>query len=400
MMRILADENIPFVTDAFKSLGEVVTRAGREMTRNDVRDADILLVRSVTKVNETLLADSPVKFVATATIGTDHIDLDYLQQQKIGFSAAAGSNANSVAEYVMAALLHHTGNERISLSGKVLGVVGVGHIGSKVVHYAEKLGMRVLQNDPPLARQTGESRFVPLDDLMPADFITVHVPLTRTGIDKTLHLFELARLKKMKPGSVLINTSRGPVVATDAAREILKSGHLKAMVLDVWENEPNIEIDLLKRVQLASPHIAGYSFDGKVNGTQMIYQAACDYFHQPVNWNPQNAMPQPDQPEFRLNAANKSAEAVLNEAVRHAYAITADDARLREITRLSPAEQGAYFDRLRKDYPRRREFSNYRILLRNGTNTLAEKLIWLGFRVILDSLKCRGTVRPDTRISI
>jgi erythronate-4-phosphate dehydrogenase len=398
-MKIVADENIPFVAEAFQSLGEVVTRPGRQLVPADLADADILLVRSVTKVAEKLLTGSSVKFVATATIGTDHIDLEFLRHRQIGFSSAAGSNANSVAEYVVAALLHHASREKIPLSGKILGVVGVGNIGTKIVTYAEKLGLHVLQNDPPRARETGDPRFLPLDDLMHADFITLHVPLTRDGSDPTLHLFDLPRLRKMKPGGVLINSSRGPVVETAAARKILKTGHLNAMLLDVWENEPNIDINLLKLVELGSPHIAGYSFDGKVNGTQMIYQAACTYFQQPATWDPQTVLPPPESPELVLNARGKSDEEILNEAVRKAYSITADDAQLRQIISLSPEERGAFFDQLRKNYPRRREFFNYRILLQHATNALAEKLIWLGFQVILDSLKCRATLRPEKRIS-
>jgi len=397
-MKILADENIPFVADAFQSLGEVVTRPGRQITPTDLADAGILLVRSVTKVDENLLAGSPVKFVATATIGTDHMDLDYLKHRQIGFRSAVGSNANSVAEYVVAALLHHACANKISLAGKVLGVVGVGNIGTKVVYFAEKLGLRVLQNDPPRARQTGDPRFLPLDDLMIADFITVHVPLTRDGIDATFHLFDRSRLQKMKPGSLLINSSRGPVVETATAREIVQRGHAK-LVLDVWENEPNIDMDLLNWVESGSPHIAGYSFDGKVNGTLMIYQAACAFFQQPATWNPQDVLPVKIT-EFVINARGKSDEEVLHEAVRQAYSIADDDARLRKITSLPPAEQGLFFDQLRKNYPVRHEFFNYRILLQHGTNTLAEKLIWLGFQVILDSLKCRVTLRPEKRISI
>lgn len=397
-MKILADENIPFVAEAFQTLGEVVTRPGRQIAPADLADAEILLVRSVTKVDEKLLAGSPVKFVATATIGTDHIDLDYLKHRQIGFSSAAGSNANSVAEYVVAALLHHASQKKILLTGKILGVVGVGNIGTKVVHYATKLGMQVLQNDPPRARQTGDPRFLPLDELMHADFITVHVPLTRDGIDATWHLFDRPRLQKMKPGSLLINSSRGPVVETAAAREILQRGHA-ALVLDVWENEPNIDIDLLNLVELGSPHIAGYSFDGKVNGTHQIYQAACAFLQQPATWNPQDALPV-QITEFVINARGKSDEEILHEAVRQAYSIADDDTRLRPISSLAPAEQGAFFDQLRKNYPKRREFLNFRILLQHGTNALAEKLIWLGFQVILDSLKCRVTLRPEKRISI
>ena len=204
----------------------------------------------------------------------------------------------------------------------------------------------------------------------------------------------------MKSGSVLINSSRGPVVATNAAREVLQAGHLKTMILDVWENEPNIDIDLLDLVQLGTPHIAGYSFDGKVNGTQMIYQAACLHFNQPIVWDPQTVLPQPENPEFILNTCCKSDEEVLYEAVSGVYAITRDNENLRQLTQLPPEERGRYFDNLRKNYPRRREFFNCRVLLQGGTNLLADKLSGLGFQVVFNSPKCTGVVKPVSRISI
>ncbi|MCI0514383.1 4-phosphoerythronate dehydrogenase, partial [candidate division KSB1 bacterium] len=273
-MKIIADENIPFVREAFKNLGNVITFSGRKITNDAVMDAEILLVRSITPVDETLLKNTTVKFIATATIGMDHLDIEYLKSQKIGFSNAAGSNANSVAEYIITALLHHACLNQISLKGKSLGIVGVGNIGSKMVRYARALGMEVVQNDPPLARATGAPYFQPLDELMDCDFITLHVPLTMEGIDRTYHLFNKERIMKMKPGSVLLNSSRGSVVATEAAIKALWQHHLKALILDVWENEPEIDLELLKLVEIGTPHIAGYSYDGKINGTRMIYEAA------------------------------------------------------------------------------------------------------------------------------
>jgi erythronate-4-phosphate dehydrogenase len=380
-MKIVADENIPFVKNAFENLGEVILCTGRNMTNEIVRDADILLVRSVTPVNADLLAGSRVKFAATATIGMDHLDEAYLNQAGIGFTNAAGSNSNSVAEYIMAALLTFAIRRNISLAGKVLGVVGVGNIGSKVVRKAEGLGMKVLQNDPPLARQTGEKRFIPLDDLMDADFITAHVPLTKEGIDKTFHLFNQERLSQMKSGSVFINASRGGVHHTEAVKKMVQSGHPEAVILDVWENEPHIDGELLRQVELGTPHIAGYSFDGKVNGTIMIYQAACRYFGLPPTWDAARAMPQPEPAEFVLDAANKSDEQALYELIIQIYSIEADDRNLRKFNELSADERGAYFDRLRKNYPQRREFLNYEINVKNGKPSLKSKLAILGFHV-------------------
>lgn len=380
-MKILADENIPYVKQAFESLGEVTLHPGRTMSNEIVRDADILLVRSVTKVNRELLDGSRVKFVATATIGMDHLDEAYLKQSGIGFTNAAGSNANSVAEYIVAALLTYAIWREICLEGKALGIVGIGNIGSILVKKAAGLGLQVLQNDPPLARETGEKRFIPLDELMEADFITAHVPLTKDGIDQTFHMFNSERLRKMKPGSVFINASRGSVHETAAVKEVLEAGHLDAIMLDVWENEPNIDANLLQQVELGSPHIAGYSFDGKVNGTTMIYEAACRHFNISPTWDAKKVMPKPEPDEFVLDAANRSDEQALHDLIRRIYSIEADDIRMRKYIELPQAEQGAYFDSLRKNYPRRREFHNYKIQVKNASSKLVTKLRILGFQV-------------------
>jgi erythronate-4-phosphate dehydrogenase len=213
-MKIIADSKIPFVQEAFADVAEVTALDTREIVPDVVREADALLVRSETTVDKSLLNGSRVRFVATATIGTDHLDTDYLQQRGIGFASAPGSNANSVGEYIVAALLVLEERCGFSLAGKTLGVVGVGNVGTIVVRYARALGLHVLQNDPPLARTTGNPAFLPLDELMDADIITIHVPLTKTGPDKTFHLFGDARIRAMKSGSILINTSRGGVVDT------------------------------------------------------------------------------------------------------------------------------------------------------------------------------------------
>ena len=201
-MKIIADKNIPQVEHAFGHLGDLQTVPKDEIMASKIKDAEILLVRSEVKVNEALLQRSKVRFVATPTAGIDHIDLDYLRRRDIGFASAPGCNSNSVAEYITAALLLLANRKRIDLAGKMIGIVGVGHVGSKVALKAEALGMNVLLCDPPLRRKTGNSKYLPLDELMGADFITLHVPLTKSGQDTTYHLFDEARIKKMKPGSI------------------------------------------------------------------------------------------------------------------------------------------------------------------------------------------------------
>jgi len=372
-MRIVADENIPYVRKAFGEVGEVVMAPGRSMAPDLVRDADILLVRSVTQVNEALLGDSRVRFVGTATIGTDHIDESFLSERGIAFAAAPGSNANSVAEYVAAALLVLAGRGGWDLAGRRIGVIGVGNVGSLVVAKAEALGMRSILNDPPLARETGDARYRPLDEALDADVVTLHVPLTREGPDATFHMVDDRFLGRLREGTILLNTSRGGVVDTAALHRALETGRLGSAVLDVWENEPGIDLDLLRRVDLGTSHIAGYSFDGKVNGTRMLYGAVCAWLGRPADWRP--VLPPPPVPEV---AVRTEGEDGLREAVLAVYDIERDDAALRGLLDLPEAERARAFDRLRKDYPRRREFPNTTV---TAPARLRPALAGLGFRV-------------------
>jgi erythronate-4-phosphate dehydrogenase len=372
-MKIVADPNIPFVHEAFGALGEVRLVPGREITVSTTRDADVLLVRSVTPVTAALLDGSPVKFVATATIGIDHIDVGYLSRKGIGFASAQGSNANSVAEYVVAALLEMAHRQKFRLRDKTLGVIGVGRVGARVVRFAEALGMRVLQNDPPRQRAEQLPHFVPLARVLAeADILTLHVPLTREGPDATVHLFDkdrLADLKLRKP--VLINTARGAVVDNKALLKAIDGEWLRGAVLDVWENEPNISPELLDVVDIGTPHIAGYSFDGKVNGAHMIYEAVCKFFKLPPTWTPK--LPPPPVPRHRMFLeAGMDDEDALHDAIHRVYDITADDAALREDLR--------GFDKLRAEYPIRREFFNTELSLRGGGEPLRAKFAALGFR--------------------
>ena len=257
-MKIIADVNIPFVAQCFSSIGEVEVVRGREIKPSVVADADILLVRSVTRVDSGLLAGSKARFVATATIGFEHVDVDFLRDKGIGFASAPGSNANSVAEYIVAALFSIGKKHNIHLEGKSIGIVGVGNVGSRVEKKARALGMSVYLNDPPLQRQTGDTKYLPLEKVFECDIITLHTPLTFEGIDKTLHLADGRFFKSLKKGCTFINTSRGGVVDTGALKDAIKSGKLGAVVLDVWENEPNIDTELLEMVDVVTPHIAGY----------------------------------------------------------------------------------------------------------------------------------------------
>jgi len=217
-MKIIADGNIPFVAECFSSIGEVEVVSGRDITPNVVSGADVLLVRSITRVGADLLAEGRVRFVATATIGFDHINIEYLSRNNIGFASAPGSNANSAAEYVIAALLNIAKHHSIDLDGKSIGIIGVGNVGSRVAKKCEALGMKTYLNDPPLQRQTGDSKYLPIEELFDCDFITLHTPLTFEGGDKTFHLADEKFFKSLKAGCIFVNAARGGVVDSSALK--------------------------------------------------------------------------------------------------------------------------------------------------------------------------------------
>jgi erythronate-4-phosphate dehydrogenase len=379
-VKIVADRNIPFVEACFGTLGEIELLNGRDMTAAGIRQADALLVRSVTQVNEALLKGSRIQFVATATIGFEHIDRDYLAANRIGFSSAPGSNANSVAEYIVAALLeigHRTG---IQLAGSSIGIVGVGNVGSRVAAKCEGMGMRVVRNDPPLARATRDPKYRPMDEVFDCDFVTLHTPLTRDGQDKTHHLADEAFFEALRPNTTFLNTARGAVVDSEALKKAMASGRLGAVCLDVWENEPHIDPGLLTAVDLASPHIAGYSFDGKVAGLIMIYEALCQHFDLPVEHCAADFLPEPDVPVIELGNQG-TPEKNLREVVQAIYAILDDDADTRKILTTPEPQRGAFFDALRKNYRIRREFQNTTIRIPPARSGLEALFRSIGFQV-------------------
>ena len=380
-MKIIADANIPFVAECFSSVGEVKVVGGREITPGIVSDADVLLVRSITPVGADLLTGSKVRFVATATIGFDHIDIDFLRRNNIGFASAPGSNANSAAEYVIAGLLEIGRKYDINLEEKSIGVIGVGNVGSRVAKKCAALGMQIYLNDPPLQRETGEGKYLPLDELFACDFITLHTPLTFEGVDKTYHLAGEKFFKSLKAKCVFVNASRGGVVDSEALKTAIRSGRLRAVVLDVWENEPNIDTELLEMVDIGTPHIAGYSLDGKITGMIMIYKAVCEYFGLEAEFEIEDFLPEPAVRQLRIETSTDNEQDALADAVQKIYNIREDDARLRRILKKSVEKRGEFFDSLRKNYPIRREFQNTRIVLESSFKSIADKLAGIGFRV-------------------
>lgn len=370
-MKIIADENIPFGKEAFENFGEVETHNGREINSSICKNVDALIVRSITKVNEELLKNSSVKFVGTTTIGTDHIDQDYLNNSNINFSSAAGCNSYSVTEYVFSALSYLINKQKLNLSKLSIGVVGFGNIGKKVVAIAEVLGMHVVVNDPPLQRTTNEREFSTLEEALKCDIITFHVPLNEIGIDKTIHLLNDENINVIKEDAILINSSRGPVVSNEVLKKRLEAGKSIHTVLDVWETEPNYDSELLKLVNIGTPHIAGYSYEGKVNGTVMIYNALSEHLGVNPNWKPKLAEVVNNRIEI---SGNESEEEMLLKVFNKSYSVIEDDALLREGLNLQPTKKSEHFDGLRKKYKIRRELNNFEVSLNSENERFRDLL--------------------------
>ncbi|MGL4937143.1 4-phosphoerythronate dehydrogenase [Shewanella sp.] len=351
-MKILVDENMPYVEPLFGDLGTIIPVNGRRLTPEQVRDADVLLVRSVTQVNAALLADNArLKFVGSATIGTDHVDLAYLAERNIAFANAPGCNAIAVGEFAFMAMLELAQRYHSPLKGKVVGIVGAGNTGSATAKCLEAYGVTVLLNDP-LKAAAGDSRtFVSLDTLMQqADIICLHVPITRTGEHKTLHLFDESRLMALKPNSWLINCCRGDVIDNKALIKVKSQREDLKLVLDVWEGEPHPLPELVDVVDLATPHIAGYSLEGKARGTFMLYQALCQHLNITANKSLSALLPAFNVKAMTLRTMPD--EHALLQLARFVYDLRDDDRAFRNCGFMANG-----FDNMRKNHRHRREFS-------------------------------------------
>jgi erythronate-4-phosphate dehydrogenase len=355
-LKIVADENIPALETLFAPLGELHTRPGRAICRDDLLDADILLVRSITPVNRALLEGTSVRFVGTATIGTDHIDLTALAELGIGFSSAPGCNADAVVEYVLSVLLHLAEEQAFDLWGRSVGIVGVGNVGSRLAARLQALGIRTLLCDPPRQRvmpAAQAAHFCSLEQLLnEADIVSLHTPLTRSGEDASWHLLQGRTLAMLQPDTILINAGRGPVIDNRALLELALQRDDLTLVLDVWEDEPAVDPALAARVRIATPHIAGYSLEGKLRGTWMLYQAWCAFCGTPVQQSFAQLLPLAEVTEMLLTE-----KAGLLSPVRMLYDPFRDDRALRASLAAPEQQQKAAFDQLRKQYPVRREFS-------------------------------------------
>jgi erythronate-4-phosphate dehydrogenase len=376
MIRIVADDKIPFLKGALESFADVAYLPGNLITREDLMNADALLIRTRTKCTESLLKGTKVKFIGTATIGFDHIDTKFCENHNISWTNAPGCNSSSVQQYITAALLKLSRDYNFNLKDKTIGIVGVGNVGSKVEKIARILGMNVLLNDPPRSRKEGSRDFVQLGNILyESDIVTVHVPLNIVGTDKTYHLFNSKSFKKMKKGTWFFNTSRGEVTDTASLKMSLVSGKLGGAVIDVWENEPDIDLELMCKTFIATPHIAGYSTDGKANGTAMVVNSLCSFFNLPLNnWYPEN-VPLPFITEIAINGKGKTDEEIIRDAVIKTYNIEDDDTRLR----FSPSD----FEKQRGDYPLRREFNSFSVKLKGCSAKSHKALASMGFRVLV-----------------
>ncbi len=376
-MKLVVDENIALAEEAFSQFGDVLLTGGRKITNDILNNADALIVRSITNVDENLLQNTNIKFVGTATIGTDHFDINYLDENNIVFADARGCNADSVAEYVFTALLKIAVDNKLTLKNRSIGIIGVGNIGSRVVKYAEALGLKVYKNDPPKQRAGEGSNYVSLEEALQADIISLHVPLNKTGIDMSFHLLDVKKLNKIKNDTIIINSSRGAVVDNKALLDIIDKKHFK-VILDVWEGEPLINTDLLQKMLIGSAHIAGYSLEGKVNGTKMIYDALCRFTSQLNDWEPK--LPTVENNVIDMSST-KNLEEKLHLIFKQIYNVEKDDSEMREMIGMDNDSRAAHFDNLRKEYPLRREFNNYTVIIRREDKKLGEILHELRFKV-------------------
>jgi len=372
-MKILADAHIPYLKGAIEHFGDVEYLPGNQFTKETVKDKDVLIVRTVTYFGEEILAGSSVKLICSATIGYDHIDTHYCDTHGIAWRTAPGCNAGSVEQYVTASLLLMAEKKGFDLKKKTIGIVGVGNVGSKVEAACKKLGMHVLLNDPPREEHEGNANnmFVDLETIKrKSDIITLHTPLTKTGKYKTWHLVDENFFNELDNKPILINSCRGSVTDTHAWKKAIKEEHVSGSIIDCWENEPLIDKELLGMADIATPHVAGYSADGKWTATKMTLENLCDFFHFDID--PVKLMPPiPPPPNPIIDLKEVSPEEQILHAILHTYN------PLKETQALKNSPEKFYY--FRSHYPLRREYKAYTV--KNADLINADLLKQLGFTV-------------------
>ena len=373
--KIIIDDAVPYAQSIFSHLGEVTTLPGKSINAETVKEADALIVRSRTQVNQSLLKDSPVSFVGSTVVGLDHIDQDYLKANNITFYSAQGCNANSVAEFIITILYQLAEQFHFDLSQKTLGIIGVGNVGSRVYKKAQILGIKCLLNDPPrIDKEPGlanNSDFTDLDTCLKADIITVHTPLTLQGQYATRQLISAEKLKQIKPHQILINAARGGIINEQA----WVNTPTLCNIIDCWENEPNINESLYQTALIATPHIAGHSLDAKIAGSVMVYQALCKQWNEQPQNDWQDELPKAPQP---INLTiHKSLQATLNDLFQLTHNITHDDLAIRS---KDIAQVHNKYENYRRNFPIYREWHQHTVYKTNNqkTNNLLETL---GFKI-------------------
>ena len=371
MMKIYFDENMPFASEFFSDFGELIPFAGRTLSAEQVADADVLLVRSITQVNEALLSkNTQLSFVGSATIGTDHIDLPYLANRNITFSSAPGCNAISVAEYVLSSLVVLSERYQLDLSSLTVGIVGGGNTGSRVSEKLAALGIQYKICDPLLEQCNEDSReFSSLEEVLACDVISLHVPKITSGEHPTYHLLNQERLSQLSDNQILISACRGEVIDNKALLQLKQAGHGVKLVLDVWEGEPNVLEELIEFTEIATAHIAGYSLEGKARGSEMLYQALCQQLNLDTQYQLTDFLPPASIEQVEINQDFN--QVLLNQLVKMVYDVRRDDA----IFRQQLSVEG--FDSIRKNYPVRREFSA--VTVTSSTNAYTDVPHHLGF---------------------
>ncbi|MEA4918396.1 4-phosphoerythronate dehydrogenase PdxB [Proteiniphilum sp.] len=368
-MKILADAHIPYLRGVAEQFGEVEYLPGNQFTRDTIMEKDTLIVRTVTHFGAEILSGTKVKLICSATIGFDHIDTAWCDSHGIAWRTAPGCNASSVEQYVTASLFHLADKYHFDLKDKTIGIVGVGNVGSKVGVACKKLGMRVLLNDPPREEREGSTLFTDIKTIQrEADIITFHTPLTKSGKNKTHHLADNHFLATVEKKPFIINAARGGVTDNQALKKAIHNGNITGVVIDCWENEPEIDRELLELADIATPHIAGYSADGKWTATKMSLENLNKFFNLEIENINYQEISSPSNPIINLQGVAPGQQ--LQQAVWYTYNPAVETAALK-----SSPEKFYWF---RSNYPLRREYPAYQII--HADATVLNTLLSLGFR--------------------
>ena len=378
-MKIVADKAIPYARRFFSTLGDLVLLDAGDISPASTRDADCLVVRSVTRVDRGLLDGTQVRCVASASSGVDHVDLDYLDSRNIPLFDAKGCNANSVAEYVLSCLLVLSEQYGVELEGNTAGIIGCGHVGARLRYLLQVIGIETRVYDPFIRDEHNSYPFRDLDKVLSSDIVSLHVPLTTTGEFPTAKMVGREFLGRLKQNVIFINTARGGVVNEQALIDFARENQASRLALDVWDNEPDINIELLNMSALATPHVAGYSARGKLNATLMVYEQVCAWAGVPAMAADDTIFPGENM-ELDLSGIDNPIEAVRLAALA-CYDVRTDCAAFREIETVAGDSRSEFFTSARTDYPFRREFSDLRVILSGNNAAVREKLSGMGFDI-------------------